>query len=426
MSDYSTYPDSENRFGLDSFNAPDDREDLASVWTGHRLIRSALAPIRSRPFYCNPVILFLAVWLLMLASLSVRVSEVIYPSFGTPLLVFGISAGALLLGYFACTAVLSSPASQKEPAPYILDVTLIWRLNFLFLILALALVFFNWSASGPPPAIGDPSTYLTYGRFKQVLFPLASTIAVNSTLDTARFRRYTFLLFAIGILILYVARGILLVTFLQMFFLFSLRTNKSRKKQYVIALGFLTVAIACGTIFGDLRTAHDIFISFLKIRDKYADWPMAWLWLVSYVSIPFSNLCWIVSHASSQGPSLAFLYPILPTFAAPNSPYISVYASTNIVDNASTYLQNYVLDFSYLGIYFANLLLGIGCGWIVKRAYPRHILILSIFLSAMSLIFFTDMFFLLSTVIQLVVQRMVEKRCFWWAARSERFAHELA
>ncbi|MGB3628105.1 MAG: hypothetical protein WBA18_01320, partial [Terracidiphilus sp.] len=194
----------------------------------------------------------------------------------------------------------------------------------------------------------------------------------------------------------------------------SLRSSMGRKKQYLLFLGAFAVAIAGMTIIGDLRTAHDIFIEFLQIRDKYIDWPTAFLWVVSYISIPFSNLCWTVAHGPSYGPTLAFLYPLLPSFLAPADPYADVYSGMNIIDGASTYLQTYALDFSYLGIYFANLFIGIGCGWLVARSYPRHILILAIFLTSISLLFFSDFFFLLSIVIQVGLQAFVQKRCLQW------------
>jgi oligosaccharide repeat unit polymerase len=384
--------------------APDD----------HALTSITLGNSRDLPLYCNPIALFLAVWLLMLACLSVHVSYVIYPFLSTPLLIFAISFGALLLGYFASTAVFQPAAAQTDSTHGLLDVTTLWRLNLLLCSLALSLIAFNWLTAGPPPAIGDPTTYLTYGKFKQVLFPLLTTVAVNATLDSSRLRRYLFIAFALVVLAIYIARGIMLITFLQMFFLFSLRTNMSRRKQYSIALSALIVAVAGMTIIGNLRTAHDVFIEFLGIRDKYSDWPMAFLWVTSYISIPFSNLCWMVAHGPAHGPTLAFLYPMLPTFMAPADPYSAIYGNSNIIDGASTYLQTYALDFSYLGIYFANLLLGVGCGWLIHRAYPRHILILAIFLTSMALIFFTDMFFLLSIFIQLFIQRSVERRCFLW------------
>jgi len=410
-SDSELYPRGIPSFELDRvvplFAAGRNRHDLLSL---------PLRPHRELPFYSNPIVIFIAVWALMLATLCVRVSYVIYPHLAVPFLIFVVSFASLLLGYFSSTAIFKPDPARDRPAFFTLDLTALWRLNLCFCAIALALIAFNWVIDGPPPALGSPATYLTYGKFKQVLFALLTCIAVNSTLDSSRFRRYLLIFFSLATLAIYIARGVLLVTLLEMFFLFALRSRMSRKKQYLLGLGALALGVAIMTFMGDLRTAHAVFIAFLKIRDKYSDWPMAWLWLVSYISIPFSNLCWTVAHPPSNGPTLAFLYALLPTFMAPSNPYAAVYTSSYIVDNASSYLQTYALDFSWLGIYFANLLLGFGCGWIQRRAYPKNFLILVIFLTSMSMIFFTDMFLLLSTVIQVLVQRFVQKRCFRWAA----------
>ena len=416
MSDFPTTP----QLGVPANGGPpleaDTWPDAAGTHSSHVFATGFFRRQRDLPIYCNPLFLFLAVWVLMLGCLSIHVSYVIYPDLGTPVLIFIVSTGSLLLGFFASTAIIGRDTPEPASTAYVLDITSLSRLNILFCVFALALITFNWLTAGPPPAIGDPSTYLVYGKLKQVLFPLLTCIAVNATLDMRPLRRYLFIAFGLGGLALYVARGILLVAFLQMFFLFSLRSSMSRRKQYLLALGALAIAVAGMTIIGNLRTAHDIFIEFLQIRGNYSDWPMAFLWFVSYVSIPFSNLCWMVAHGSHQAPTFAFLYSLLPSFMAPSDPYSDVYGSTNIIDNASTYLQAYALDFSYLGIYFANLVIGLGCGWLVARSYPRNILILIIFLTSISLLFFTDMFLLLSTVIQVLLQGFVQRRSFVWEA----------
>ena len=123
----------------------------------HVLSPGVFRPRRELPFYCNPIALFFAVWILMLACLSVHISYVIYPGLGTPFLIFAVSAGSLLLGFFACTAVLDRDAREDESISYSLDITSLWRLNLLFCVLALSLMAFNWLLSGPPPAIGDPA-----------------------------------------------------------------------------------------------------------------------------------------------------------------------------------------------------------------------------------------------------------------------------
>lgn len=393
----------------------------------HVFLHSVFRPQRELPIFCNPIALFFAVWILMLVCLSFHISYVIYPGLATPLLIFAVSAGSLLLGFFACTAILDRDRHQDESASFLLDVTTLRRMNLLFCALTLPIIALNWRLSGAPPAIGDPTTYLAYGKLEQILFPLLICIAVNASLDPSRLRRYAFITFALGVLALYIARGIMLVAFLQMFFLSALRSRASRKRQFWLAGGAVAIAIAGMTIIGNLRTAREIFMAFLDIRPDYSNWPMAILWFVSYISIPFSNLCWMTAHGSFHAHTLSFLYALLPSFMVPADPYESIYGSFNIIDGASTYLKAWALDFSYLGIYFANLIIGMGCGWLVRRAYPRNILVLAILLTSISLLFFSDYFFLLLTVVQVFLQVAVQKRCFHWQESYQenvsRYAH---
>jgi hypothetical protein len=390
------------------------------------LLRGVFRSRSELPIFCNPFALFFAVWILMLVCLSFHISYAIYPGLVTPVLIFVVSSVSLLLGFFAFTAILDPDVHQSEPTSFVLDVTSLRRMNLLFFALALPIIVLNWHLSGSPPAIGDPTAYLTYGKLEQLLFPLLTCVAVNATLDPSRLRRYGFIVFALGVLALYIARGIMLVAFLQMFFLASLRSRATARKQLWLALSAVAVAVAGMTVIGNLRTAHDVFIVFLQIRPQFSEWPMAFLWFVSYISIPFSNLCWMTAHGSFHAHTLAFLYPLLPSFMAPSDPYTSVYSGMNIIDGASTYLQTWTLDFSYLGIYFANLLIGAGCGWILRRAFPKNILVLAIFLTSISLLFFSDMFFLLSTVVQVFLQVLVQKRCFHWQEPVQAFGSHYA
>jgi len=276
------------------------------------------------------------------------------------------------------------------------------------------IIAFNWVLSGPPPAIGDPSTYLIYGRFKQVLFPLLVVVTVNSMLDSSRWRKALFALFGIAGMALYITRGLLMVALLQMLFVFSLKTRMSKKRLYTIAVCCLGFAVVAITLIGNARTAQGVFLEYLQIRHRYSDWPMACLWLTSYISIPFSNLCWLFAKGNFHGPTLSFLYPLLPSFLTPPDPHASIHDDLSIIDGASTYLAAYALDFSYLGIYLANLLLGIGCGWLMERSLPKNILVAGLFLTCLTFIFFSDMFTPLSTILQFGIQIAVQRKCFQW------------
>ena len=51
---------------------------------------------------------------------------------------------------------------------------------------------------------------------------------------------------------------------------------------------------------------------------------------------------------------------------------------------------------------------------------PKSILVAGIFLTCLSFIFFSDMFTPLSTILQLAIQGIVQRRCFHW--EGERVA----
>jgi hypothetical protein len=398
----------------------------AAIWPAlveraskHKLIQGVLNERQHLPLFCNPVALFVINWVLMVASLSTQVTYVTYPFMGIPLLLCALSIGSFFFGYLVARTTLFRSPSSCTFLSYSLDVTTLWRLNLLFCGASLLIILFNWITIGPPPALGDPTSYLTYGRFKQVLFPLLVTVTVNATLDSSRWRKVSFAAFGIVGLTLYITRGLLMVALLQMFFVFALKTRMDKRKLYSIAFGFLVFTIIAITLIGNARTAQGVFLEYLQIRRKYFGWPMAYLWLTSYISIPFSNLCWLFAKGNFHGPTLSFLYPLLPSFLTPADPHAAIHDDLSIIDGASTYLAAYALDFSYLGIYLANLALGLGCGWLVERSLPRQILVSSIFLTCLSFIFFSDMFTPLSTIIQLIIQVSVQRRCFHWGPSPE-------
>lgn len=386
----------------------------AEKFAKHKLLHGELKPKRDLPLFCNPLVIFLGNWVLMMVSLSFQITYVTYPTMGMPMILFSISLGSFLFGYIVSRMLLHRWPTPADAPSYTLDVTQLWQLNLLLCGAALMIIAFNWVLLGPPPAVGDPTSYLTYGRFKQVLFPVLVTITVNALLDPSRWRKALFMMFGIAGMTLYITRGLLMVALLQLFFVFSLKTRMKRRKLYTILICFIAFAVVVITVIGNARTAQGVFLEYLQIRHKYADWPMAYLWLTSYVSIPFSNLCWLFAKGSFHGPTLSFLYPLLPSFLTPADPHAYIHNDLSIIDGASTYLAAYALDFSYLGIYLANLALGVGCGWVRERALPRSLLVASVLLTCLSFIFFSDMFTPLSTILQIVIQSAVQRRCFRW------------
>jgi hypothetical protein len=400
-------------------------QELTERFAKHRLTRGLLKPRNQLPLFCNPLLIFILNWTLMLVSLSRQITYVSYPEMGLPLLLFVLSLGSFLFGYLVSRTLLHRWPTSSESPVYTLDVTRLWQLNTIFCAASLLIVAFNWKVSGPPPALGDPTLYLTYGRFRQVLFPLLVVVTVNSMLDPSRLRKALFMMFGIAGMTLYITRGLLMVALVQMLFVFSLKTHMSKRKLYTIALCFLAFAVFVITLIGNARTAQGVFLQYLQIRQKYFDLPMAYLWITSYISIPFSNLCWLLAKGDFHGPTLSFLYPLLPSFLVPSDPHASIHNDLSIIDGANTYLAAYALDFSYLGIYLANLALGVTCGWLMERAVPRSILVASVLLTCLCFIFFSDMFTPLSTILQLAIQSVVQKKCFQWeGVQVESLVHQ--
>ncbi len=72
----------------------------------HKLTKGMLISGNSIPAFCNPLVIFIANWVLMLVTLSVQVTYVSYPSAGIPALLLTLSLGSFLLGYLVSRMLL--------------------------------------------------------------------------------------------------------------------------------------------------------------------------------------------------------------------------------------------------------------------------------------------------------------------------------
>lgn len=390
--------------------------------------REILRPIYFRPdahlpFYCHPVKLFVLVWVVMLASLAFRISYSSYPHMELPVLLFGASVLSLLCGYVLRpddAELRQSAADSAQRGNPLLNVSRLRRLNWLFVAMTLAIMLVNLKLDGLPPLLGlfsfDTKIYLDYGRMKQVLFPLLIIILVNGSLDPSRLRKMFFFIFALGAMLLYITRGEILAALLQTLFVFSMTTRLPRRKL-IIAAAVTVVGLALlANVIGNNRTAQEGFLRVLDIRGEFWDWPMIALWVISYFSIPLSNLCWIVRDFHFHKVTFSFLYQVLPAFWFPNDPHESIQSNSHIVDGVHTYLGNYFMDFSFAGIVLANVALGAACAYVVRRGISRNFLTSAVFFACVANIFFNDNFTPLSTLIQLAIQAFVQRYVIKFAA----------
>ena len=312
---------------------------------------SAIFKIRERsalPFYCSPLWLFISVWLLMLASFQIRISYTSYPDLSLALIIFGCSLVSFLIGFVTVRSAYFAVGYRPLGAKYYqIDITRLRRFHLAAFGTAIAIIVMNWKLYGLPPVFGffgiETLSYMEYGSLRQVLFPAIMALFVSAPLESSAIRRWCLYIFGPVAFIVYASRGYLLIMLFQTLIVFSLRTTLSKKKIYLVAVGTLCSAILLSNVIGNSRNSlgSEVMFAAMQIKKAYYDWPAAYVWVISYVSTPFSNLCWIIHVYHYDHPSGAFLYSALPGFWAPTFIETGDLGSEKIIDGVHTYIAKY-------------------------------------------------------------------------------------
>ncbi len=373
-------------------------------------------PLSALPFYCHPVYLFLAAWVVMLGTLEVQVSESTFPDRGLGIILFLTSIAAMSAGFWIGRISEAAEIASVLPPRYLVDTQKMRKCTSFLGLSVLAIAAFNWKRFGAPPLLGffglPTASYVEYGRFKQILFPMAMALFLNSLLEPSEKRRWFWAMFSLGTLVTYVSRGNLILALAQGLILYSIRTQTLKRKIYARAFVVLVVGFAALAVIGDSRTSRDLFLEFMEIKATFRSWPTAVLWPLSYFSGPISNLCWIIHRSHFTQPNLSFLYPVLPAFLAPSETHLIALSDSHIIDGVHTYLAAYFLDFSWAGIVGCNFGIGLLCAFLVNwERVSREFLVSPVLLAAIGFIFFWDFFVYLPTIIELAIQIVIQRLC---------------
>jgi oligosaccharide repeat unit polymerase len=375
---------------------------------------SRIFPIRqqsSLPFYCKPANLFIYTWLMMLASLWFQVSDVSYPHFSLAVFIFIVSAFSFLFGHYLARIVHKLRENRYTPTSYQIDIKKLRNFNFYLACASLPFIVMNLVIYGIPPFFGffglTTTNYIEYGKLRQLLFPLLVVLFVNSFLETSKTRKLLYSVFSVLALLCYVARGSIMIMLLQLLIVFSIRTSMSKARIYLISICGAIGAAFLVDFIGTNRTGDQIFFLYMQIKSHYQQWPTVYLWIISYVSTPLSNLCWFVDTARFDHITWSFTYSLLPHFGQPIDPHQDLVETSKIIDGVHTYLSTYFLDFSYFGIIWINILVGLASGYCSSaQRIGRKFLVCSVFLSSIAFMFFTDFFLYLQTFIELGIQSL--------------------
>lgn len=370
------------------------------------------------PFFCHPAKLFCFIWIVMLAALSLHVSDSSYPTFGIPLRLFTISLISMAAGYLLIVLVSSGrPRSFDLSKTIQLDVVRLRAVNLILAVSALVIVVINLKIAGLPPAFSflslDTADYLEYGKLKQILFAFLVAILVNASLDSS----YRFKVFFGGlasvVMVLYLTRLNLMFAAFQILVLFALTSRVKTRTIYMAAAVTLLCALLAANVLGNNRTSRDVFMAFLQIKSAYSNAPMPFLWAASYFSIPISDLSWIAQEFHPQQLHISSLYPALPAFWAPDNPHQAFLNSdARIIDGAHTYLASYFMDASLSGVVFINVLIGLASGYFMAGRRMTSPLVFAVLLGGVMFLFFSDLFIPLSTLVLVIVQRVTEMYAF--------------
>ena len=347
----------------------------------------------------------------MLVTFELRISYASYPDLSTALILFAISAASYMVGYgtifFAYRAIGAEPIGATE---YTIDRKKLGRFQMAALAVSIAILLFNFKKFGFPPIFGffgaDTYIYAEYGSLKQVLFPAFMALTVTAPLDSSRLRRIFFNAFGPVCSLAYASRGYLLILLFQILAMFSLRTTLSKRKIYLIALTTLGLAITISNVIGNnrLSSGSGALLGFMQIKRAYYDWPTSYLWMISYVSSPISNMCWIVRSYHYDHATTAFLHSLLPGSLNALSLEAGDLGSDNIIDGVHTYIAKYYLDLWWLGVFGINYVWGLISAYIsAGNRLTRNYLVSAVILACMGFLFFADFISFLIVVIELVV-----------------------
>jgi hypothetical protein len=340
-----------------------------------------------------------------------------YPDPSLAIGVFALSFGSLAIGFSTARAVDFSLGRVPRIAKrYQVNLGRLRGFQWWLLAVAIAILMLNLAVYGKPPIFGffgaDTLNYVDYGKLKQILNTATMALFVSASLETSKPRKLSVCAFSVLCMLAYATRGFLLVMLAQGLFVFSLRTRTTKKTLYLVAGTTLLSAVLIADLIGNGRaeSTSEAFVAYFGIRNAYADWPMTFLWALSYVATPFSNLCWIIRSHQYSHPSATFLTSLLPAFWAPPSLEGGDLGSSSIIDGVHTYLAKYYLDLWYFGIFLINYVWGIISGYLSAHdRLTRRALTSSVLLAAIAFIFFADYLTFLSIAMELTVLHFVQR-----------------
>jgi oligosaccharide repeat unit polymerase len=333
---------------------------------------------------------------------------------GLSYIIYFTSLFYFCLGFFTCFFIKKQQKKQKGLLIFFYKKDLLKYFVYFLILLSVIILILNYIMFGPPPLISFFTKkyidYLHYGKLKNILFANAIFLFVISYFYKRRIISFLLKLFSISILLLYVSRGNIIFMFLFYIYYYLMNNSISNLKLFFYFIFSLIGVILLFQIIGEYRTGNNVFYNILEIKEQYRISNAGLIWIIAYLSMPFDNLLNFISHNLNYfGYGENIISRLLPAFMQFNHLSMNIYYNLlpNKYNTVGTYLSWIYFDFGILGILLFNFFIGIISGYVWFFLKSKRLFV-SLLLTCLSLIFFSDYFFYFMTIILLIYSFIFE------------------
>lgn len=372
---------------------------------------SIIVPIR-RSAYTNPVVVFVAAWIMTLALYILQYSNLLLYDRAEVLVVVLAILLPFAAGAFLASGMRLRPRHNPDTY-FVLDednlariIKLLKRIATFWGAVSLVEIAYSggfpliWSITGSYKTYFDFGIPTIHGLMNATLLSIV-TISTFVGMATRRVKFYFPLVFLVFWGVIVISRNLIIVGFLQCLFVFLFVKGAPRPAQMLalLLLAFLFI-IAFGWI-GDLRSGAAAFYELAQPSPSYPDFlPSGFLWVYIYITTPLNNL---VHQTMTSAPewnwgltnSMALLLPSVIRNIFYNSADFFKGDLVTEAFNVSTAFMDMYRDLGYPGMMALSSIIGVISRLVYDKNSIRAMLFSAVLLQcALLSIFFNHYFYL--------------------------------
>lgn len=380
---------------------------------------------QERLFFVSPLGVYLCSWLIVLALYSLRLSELQRYGIGeittaalifiVPFCVFYLIGLAFfhalreLFGKSASGSLLSTEAQADLWASRVN-----WMCSVFFILVLLETI-----VAGYIPLL----SMIGGAQISHFSFGISSihglVLALGSLLATASFycylrgagKRYLWLSMAcLGVFALLVTRKMIVVSVLQMLFIWILARGMPSPGRIVLMLAAGIVVICVFGWIGDVRTGRELFLSLSNPAFHYPEWmPSGFMWVYMYLVTPilnFTNATHVIGQFTNDASFTCSLWPRVVRGAMGCIEVEDAFALPYQVSGAFNVATGYINIFMSLsapGVAAFSALHGVIAAWILafKGSRITKVVVYSVMMQITLLMVFGNGFLNLNVLAQI-------------------------